>query len=404
MVVDAHLGAQRNIVTDRQAAREPDLGREQAVPADGHIVADLDLIVDFGALADHRIPQAAAVDGGAGADLDIVLDQDAAGLGHLDVPLGAEENEAIAILADAAGGVDQDVVADQGELDRRAGADIAVPADLDVGADHRARADHRAGADLDPGADHHQRIDDDAVLQMGGRIDNGRRRDAVIVEPGLRAKRIGVPFARQLHEGAERLAGQHRHIGGHLGLEAQADQAGAGLGRLELIGVSEVVEKRQMHGTGLVERSEPDHLTTVRGRPIPLPSTRPARPASRKGLLEKYRLRHSTRRSPAGLHTRVPAPKKRSRPLLLFRGVLIADLTSVRQATLERCAAAKLELLHAVKLTLRKRNRIVEAQRTRRSPDDADTDRGAYHVAVVVLQSQTGSGRGPSRRRRAGSA
>src|SRR5215212_7134397 len=70
------------------------------------------------------------------------------------------------------------------------------------------------------------------------------------------------------------------------------------------------------------------------------------------------------------------------------------------QAALERCAAAKLELLHAVKLTLRKRNRIVEAQRTeRRSPDDADTHRGADHVAVVIHQSSTGSGRiGISRR------
>ena len=164
----------------------------------GHIVADLDLIVDFGALADHGIAQAAAVDGGAGADLDIVLDQDPAGLRHLDMALGAEEDEAVAVLADAAAGMDQDVVADQGELDRGAGADIAVAADLDVGADHRARADHGAGADLDPGADHGERIDDDAVFELGGRIDDRRWRDAVIVEPGLRTKRIGVPFARQL--------------------------------------------------------------------------------------------------------------------------------------------------------------------------------------------------------------
>src|SRR5262249_18156182 len=43
MVVDAHLRAQCDVVADRQTAREPDLGRQQAVPADGHIVADLDL-------------------------------------------------------------------------------------------------------------------------------------------------------------------------------------------------------------------------------------------------------------------------------------------------------------------------------------------------------------------------
>src|SRR6266850_4452266 len=326
MVVDTHLGAQRDVVTDRQAAREPDLGCEQAVPADSHIVADLDLIVDFGALADHGIAEAAAVDGGAGADLDIVLDQDAAGLRHLLVAFRTEENEAVAVLPDTAGGMDQDVVADQGELDRGAGADIAVAADFDVGADHRARADHGACANLDPRADHHERIDDHAVFEMGRRVDDRRWRDAVIVEPGLRTERIGVPFARQLHERAERLGGaQNRDVGGYLGLETRADQTGAGLGRLELIGVFEVVEKRQMHGTGFVKRSEgPDHLTAASG--VDQYRSRQRRQfGQRRGsrLLEEYRLRHSTRRSPADLHTRVPAPKKRSRTLLLFRGVLV---------------------------------------------------------------------------------
>ena len=118
---------------------------------------------------------------------------------------------------------------------------------------------------------------------------------------------------------------QHRHMGGHLGLEARADQAGAGLGRLELIGVFEVVEKRQMHGTGFVERSEaPDHLTAPSGVDQ-YRSRQRGQFGQRRGrrLLEEYRLRHSTRRSPAGLHIRAPAPKKRSRPLLLFRGVLV---------------------------------------------------------------------------------
>src|SRR5207237_2095593 len=105
---------------------------------------------------------------------------------------------------------------------------------------------------------------------------------------------------------------------------------------------------------------------------------------------------------PPGLHTRVPAPKNRSRSLLLFQGVLVTrTLVRSLQATLERCAAAKLELLHAVKLTLRKRNRIVETQRTeRRSPDDADTHRGAYHVAIVIYQTRTGSSRSRINRRR----
>src|SRR5580698_7539978 len=42
VVVDSHLGPQRHIVANRQAACQPDLGREQTVPADDDIVADLD--------------------------------------------------------------------------------------------------------------------------------------------------------------------------------------------------------------------------------------------------------------------------------------------------------------------------------------------------------------------------
>src|ERR1700744_5590366 len=95
------------VVPDGQAAREPDLGRQQAVPADGHIVTDLDLIVDFGALADHGIAQAAAIDGGAGPDFHVVLDQDPAGLGHLQMTVRPEEDKAVAVLPDAAAGVDQ---------------------------------------------------------------------------------------------------------------------------------------------------------------------------------------------------------------------------------------------------------------------------------------------------------
>src|SRR6185369_17841423 len=67
---------------------------------------------------------------------------------------------------------------------------------------------------------------------------------------------------------------------------------------------------------------------------------------------------------------------------------------------LERRTAAKLELLHAVKLTLGDRNRIVKAQRTeRRSPDQADTDRGTNDIAIVIHQARTGSSRGRSNRR-----
>ena len=68
-----------------RTARDADLGDQHAMPADLHIVADLDQIIDLAAFADHRVAQRAAVDGGAGADLDTVLDDDAAQLRNLDM-------------------------------------------------------------------------------------------------------------------------------------------------------------------------------------------------------------------------------------------------------------------------------------------------------------------------------
>ena len=65
-----------------------------------HVVADLDEIVDLGALADHGVADGAAVDGRVGADLDIILDDDPADLRHLAWP-SAPMHEAEAVLADA---------------------------------------------------------------------------------------------------------------------------------------------------------------------------------------------------------------------------------------------------------------------------------------------------------------
>src|SRR5436853_5390796 len=98
------------------------------MPADRHIVADLDLIVDFGALTDHRVAQAAAVDRSPRSDLHVVLNQHATGLRHLEMALRPEEDEAISVLANAAAGIDQHIVADQRALDDGTRADIAVPA------------------------------------------------------------------------------------------------------------------------------------------------------------------------------------------------------------------------------------------------------------------------------------
>src|SRR4029079_7421509 len=153
-------------------------------PADGHIVTDLDLIVDFGPFADDGVAQAATVDGGPRPDLDVMLDQDPAGLRNLHVPVRPKEDETIAVLPDAAARMDQHAIADQRALDHRPRTNVAVAADLDAGTAARARADHRAGADLDIGPDQGQRIDDHAVFEAGSGIDDGRGRNALAAEPG----------------------------------------------------------------------------------------------------------------------------------------------------------------------------------------------------------------------------
>ena len=50
------------------------------------VVGDLHQVVDLGAGADARGLEGAAIDRGAGADLDVVADLDVAQLRHLDVP------------------------------------------------------------------------------------------------------------------------------------------------------------------------------------------------------------------------------------------------------------------------------------------------------------------------------
>src|SRR5690349_4671985 len=76
-------------------------------------------------------------------------------------------------------------------------------------------------------------------------------------------------------------------------------------------------------------------------------------------------------------------------------------MPSLRPEYLERRSATEPELLDAVICALGDRNRVVEAERSEgRSPDEADAHGGANHVAVVVLQSQTGSSVGRSGRPR----
>src|SRR6266853_813134 len=116
----------------------------------------------------------------------------------------------------------------------------------------------------------------------------------------------------------------------------------------------------------------------------------------RRRLLEERRLRHSTRRGPAGDRTRASVLMNQNRALFYCLDALSSrePASASLENALERCPAAKLELLHPVKLTLGKRDGIIEAERTeRRRPDQADTHGRADDIAIVKDQSRTGARR-----------
>ena len=120
---------------------------------DDDVVGDLDEVVDFRPLLDPRAPEPGPVDGHIRADLDVVIDLDAAGLGDLHVP-PAGEFVPEAVAPDDRAGMDDDAGADEGPLangdmgvdDGTAAPSIGLLADEDVGADDGARADGRARA------------------------------------------------------------------------------------------------------------------------------------------------------------------------------------------------------------------------------------------------------------------
>src|ERR1700719_4525666 len=79
--------------------RNSGAGRNGGVRSDGHVVADLDLIIQFYPILDDGIVDGSTIDGGVGADLHVIADSNTARLRHLD-PGPKVRCEAEAIRAD----------------------------------------------------------------------------------------------------------------------------------------------------------------------------------------------------------------------------------------------------------------------------------------------------------------
>src|SRR6202042_3968026 len=68
---------------DHRAAGDAGAGGDGGMSADDHVVAYLDLIVQFDAILDNRIIDGAPINGGVGPDLHVIADSHAAHLRHL---------------------------------------------------------------------------------------------------------------------------------------------------------------------------------------------------------------------------------------------------------------------------------------------------------------------------------
>lgn len=129
---DSGLGSDGDVIADFCATGDSSLGDDEAVFADDTVVADLDEVIDFCALADGGFTEAGAIDGGIGANFYVVSDFDDADLGDFFM-LAIFELVAVAIGADDGTGVDDDVGANDGAgEDGDVGTDSAIAANLDV--------------------------------------------------------------------------------------------------------------------------------------------------------------------------------------------------------------------------------------------------------------------------------
>src|SRR5262245_45438826 len=199
-----HLSGQNDAILYDDAAGDPALRHDDAMAADRDIVSDLHQVVDLGAFADHGVAVGAAVDSGPGPDLHVILHDDAADLQDLAVT-GRSHDVAEAILSNSAAGMDDDAIPDQAVGNHGVGADRALPADTDSGADYRASGDERAGPDLGLGSDHATGIDRDSTLEACRRVDERPRRHGARGEQAGWTQCVRKERTRDFHEGTIRL-------------------------------------------------------------------------------------------------------------------------------------------------------------------------------------------------------
>src|SRR5881628_3128578 len=251
VVCDPDLPGQHHAASDARAAGDADLGDEDRVLADLHVVSELHEIVELGAAADDRVAEGRAVDRTVGADLHVVLDDDAARLWNLAM-LRAVEGEAEPVGADD-----------------RAGMHEHAPSEPRAGEQRHVRGQHAALADLHPRADVAERADAHARPDPRARLDHGQRTDGRRrIDP-----RVGGDDGARVHAGNERRRGieeqeqvdhrllrrGHAQDGRRQTGHPRAGDEGAGARGLGGGAITAVGEKGHVRGAGAFEWRDARH-------------------------------------------------------------------------------------------------------------------------------------------------
>src|SRR5262249_9450757 len=140
------------------------------MPANTHIVAYLDQVVDLRAFADHGVADCATIDSGAGPYLNIVLTDNSTSLRIFEMSLtGHHQSEAA--LIDLEAGMNNDPITDQGISYSRTGADSAVASNSDLRANGGVCSYHAAAADLNARTNDCARLNDHVVFGSSTFID-----------------------------------------------------------------------------------------------------------------------------------------------------------------------------------------------------------------------------------------
>src|SRR5262245_43113585 len=110
MPSDHGAPADAAVAADASAAGDAHTAGNGRMSTDAAVVSDLNLVVQFDALFDHRVVQRAAVDGGVGSHFDVVADHHPADLRDL-APAAAVPGDAEAVSTDHHAGVEDNTVA-----------------------------------------------------------------------------------------------------------------------------------------------------------------------------------------------------------------------------------------------------------------------------------------------------